>query len=201
MNVIKEHKPVLIVIAGPNGSGKTSVTFKLLHHEWMEDAIYVNPDIVAQEKFGDWNSPEAIMQSVKYCEELREKCLREKHSLIFETVLSIEDKVDFIRRAHETGFFIRLFFVCTKNPQINAARIAKRVMEGGHDVPIMKIISRYQKSIINCRKAALYADKTYLYDNSIDNQEVTPLCRMNFGELAKRYEEDLPEWAKLILNI
>lgn len=80
----KIHKPVLIVIAGPNGSGKTSVTSKLLHHEWMEDAIYVNPDIVAQEKFGDWNSPEAIMQSVKYCEQLREKCLAEKHSLIFE---------------------------------------------------------------------------------------------------------------------
>ena len=196
----KIHKPVLIVIAGPNGSGKTSVTSKLLHHEWMEDAIYVNPDIVAQEKFGDWNSPEAIMQSVKYCEHLREKCLAEKHSFIFETVLSVEDKVDFIRRAHEAGFFIRLFFVCTKTPQINAARIAKRVMEGGHDVPIMKIISRYQKSIINCRKAAQYADKTYLYDNSIDNQEVTPLYRMNFGKLAKQYVEDLPEWARLILG-
>ena len=196
----KMHKPVLIVIAGPNGSGKTSVTSKLLHHEWMEDAIYVNPDIVAQEKFGDWNSPEAIMQSVKYCEHLREKCLAEKHSLIFETVLSVEDKVDFIRRAHEAGFFIRLFFVCTKTPQINAARIAKRVMEGGHDVPITKIISRYYKSIANCGNAAQYADKTYLYDNSIDNQEVTPLYRMNFGKLAKQYVEALPEWARLILE-
>ena len=197
----KQHKPVLIVIAGPNGSGKTSVTSKLLHHEWMEDAIYINPDIVAQEKFGDWNSIEAVMKSVKYCEALREKCLQERHSLIFETVLSVEDKVDFIRRAHEAGFFIRLFFVCTKNPQINAARIAKRVMEGGHDVPIMKIISRYKKSVINCRKASMYADKTYVYDNSIDNHEVTPLFRMNFGNLAKQYEEELPEWAKLVLAL
>lgn len=48
-----EHKPVLIVIAGPNGSGKTSVTTHLLHHEWMEDAIYINPDMIAQERFGD----------------------------------------------------------------------------------------------------------------------------------------------------
>lgn len=197
----KQHKPVLIVIAGPNGSGKTSVTSKLLHHEWMEDAIYINPDIVAQEKFGDWNSIEAVMKSIKYCEALREKCLQERHSLIFETVLSVEDKVDFIRRAHEAGFFIRLFFVCTKNPQINAARIAKRVMEGGHDVPIMKIISRYKKSVINCRKASMYADKTYVYDNSIDNHEVTPLFRMNFGNLAKQYEEELPEWAKLVLAL
>lgn len=66
------HKPVLIIIAGPNGSGKTSVTSKILRHEWMENAIYINPDIIAQEKFGDWNSKEAIIQSVKYCETLRE---------------------------------------------------------------------------------------------------------------------------------
>ena len=43
-----EKKTVLIVIAGPNGSGKTSITKKILHHEWMEDATYINPDIIAQ---------------------------------------------------------------------------------------------------------------------------------------------------------
>ena len=50
------HKPVLIVIAGPNGSGKTSVTSKILHHEWMENVVYINPDLVAQERFGDWKT-------------------------------------------------------------------------------------------------------------------------------------------------
>ncbi len=98
------HKPVLIVIAGPNGSGKTSVTSKILHHEWMEDSIYINPDIIAQEKFGDWNSKDAIMKAVKFCEELREACLMERKSLIFETVLSVEDKIDYICRAIEAGF-------------------------------------------------------------------------------------------------
>ena len=70
--VANKHKPVLIVIAGPNGSGKTTITSKILRHEWMEDAIYVNPDQVAQERFGDWNSKEAVMQAVQYCEEQRE---------------------------------------------------------------------------------------------------------------------------------
>ena len=50
------HRPVLIVIAGPNGSGKTTITSKILRHEWLEDAVYVNPDQVAQDKYGDWNS-------------------------------------------------------------------------------------------------------------------------------------------------
>ena len=79
---LQERKPVLIVIAGPNGSGKTSITGEILHHEWMEDSVYINPDSVAQERFGDWNSREAIMQAVKYCEDWREQCLKEKQSLI-----------------------------------------------------------------------------------------------------------------------
>ncbi len=94
--VATAHKPVLIVIAGPNGSGKTTITTQILQHEWMENAIYINPDQIAKDKFGDWNSREAIMQSVKYCEQLREECLRQRRSLIFETVLSADDKLDYI---------------------------------------------------------------------------------------------------------
>ena len=51
--MVKEnHKPVLIVIAGPNGSGKTTITSKILKHEWLENALYINPDQVAQDRFG-----------------------------------------------------------------------------------------------------------------------------------------------------
>ena len=198
--VADKHKPVLIVIAGPNGSGKTTITSKILKHEWMEDAVYVNPDQVAQERFGDWNSKEAVMQAVEYCEKQRENCLLDGKSLIFETVLSSEDKVDFIRRAREAGFFIRIFFVATSHPSINAARIAQRVMEGGHDVPITKVISRYYKSILNCKRCATLADRTYIYDNSIDDTDARLLFRMTSGQLFKQYTDDIPEWAMTILK-
>lgn len=47
------HRPVLIIIAGPNGSGKTTITSQILHHEWLENSVYINPDQVAQERFAD----------------------------------------------------------------------------------------------------------------------------------------------------
>lgn len=43
-------RPILIVIAGPNGSGKTSITQKVLQHEWPENLTYINPYTIAFEK-------------------------------------------------------------------------------------------------------------------------------------------------------
>ncbi|MBQ6956068.1 MAG: zeta toxin family protein [Bacteroidales bacterium] len=193
------HRPVLIIIAGPNGSGKTTITSQIMHHEWLENSVYINPDQVAQERFGDWNSAEAVRQAAEYCADWRERCLADGQSMIFETVFSADDKLDFIRRAKQAGFFIRLFFVCTDSPMINAARIAGRVMKGGHDVPIAKIISRYQKSIINCKMATNIADRVYIYDNSVDGQEARILFRFSDGAIIKRYTDDIPLWAQVLM--
>lgn len=194
-----EHRPVLIVIAGPNGSGKTSVTSKILHHEWLEDSEYINPDNAARDIFGDWNNRDAVLNAANYCNEWRERCLAEHKSHIFETVMSASDKVDYIIRAKEAGFFIRLFFVSTVSPTINAKRVAQRVLEGGHDVPIPKIISRYDKSIANCKIVSEIVDRLYVYDNSIEDAEARLLFRLSDGNLTKRYVDDLPDWALTIL--
>ena len=191
-------KPILIVIAGPNGSGKTSTTRLVIKHEWTEQCVYINPDEIAQTKFGDWNDPNAVRKSVEYCEEWREQLLKEHKDFIFETVLSSDGKVDFLKRAKAEGYFIRMFFICTETPSINAARITKRVMEGGHDVPIQKIISRYLKAITNATKVATFADRAYFYDNSIDDQEARILFRTTDCKLAKQYTDSIPQWARTI---
>lgn len=195
-----KHLPELIVIAGPNGSGKTSITQKFLHHEWSDGTTYINPDQVAKDIFGDWNSNEAVLKAANYCAELREKCLAEKRSFVFETVFSAQDKIDFLFRAKQSGFFIRLFFIATNHPTINASRIAKRVMEGGHDVPINKIISRYKKSLVNCIYVKNLVDRLYVYDNSEDDVDARPLFRLSGGRLAKRYTDQIPVWAQQILD-
>ena len=194
------HKPELIIIAGPNGSGKTSITQKFLHHEWADGTIYINPDQIANDMFGNWNDSEAVLKAAKYCAELREKCLTERTSFVFETVFSAQDKIDFVLRAKQAGFFIRIFFISTSDPSINAARIAKRVMKGGHDVPISKIISRYNRSIQNCRIVAPIIDRLYLYDNSIDNIDARPLFRLSEGVIEKQYTDEIPQWAQSLYN-
>ena len=194
------RKPVLIVIAGPNGSGKTSTTRLVIKHEWADQCVYINPDEIAQTKYGDWNDVNAVRQAVEYCEEWREQLLHDHKDFIFETVLSSDGKVDFLKRAKEEGYFIRMFFICTESPTINAARIANRVMEGGHDVPIQKIISRYEKAIVNAVKVMRFADRAYFYDNSIDNQNAQLLFRTMEGHFAKRYKDSIPEWANKILQ-
>lgn len=88
-----DRRPVLCVVAGPNGSGKTSATIQLLSNEWAADALYINPDNIAQETFGDWNSPTAILKAAQVATEERYRCLAEKKDFVFETVLSSEENI------------------------------------------------------------------------------------------------------------
>jgi predicted ABC-type ATPase len=191
--------PLLIVIAGPNGSGKTSITKKILQHDWIEECEYINPDDIAKNIFGDWNNKEAVLKAAILSTKMREDFINAGKSLIFETVLSADDKVDFIKKAKEKGYFIRLFFVGTDSPTINASRITKRVMEGGHDVPISKIISRYSKSIANCCVCSTIVDRVYLYDNSVDFDEPKLLFRISDGKILKQYAH-INHWAVSVFN-
>jgi len=186
-------KPVLLVVAGPNGAGKTTVTTRLRDERWSDGVEYLNPDDVANDRFGDWNSPTATVQAAEWVTERREQLLAARAGIAFETVFSSPDKPLFVARAKAAGYFVRVFFIGTSDPRINAARVADRVFRGGHSVPIEKIISRHGKSIANLALALALADRVYVYDNSIDHVEARLCVRTRDGQLAKVYGE-LPEW-------
>jgi predicted ABC-type ATPase len=193
-------KPELVVVAGPNGSGKTTITRRVIQHAWGQGCLYLNPDEIAQHEFGGWDSPEASLQAAQKVALIREECLLSKRSLMFETVFSAPDKIEYIEKARVAGFFIRLFFICTDDPSINQRRIARRRGEGGHDVPGDKVISRYSKSIAQCAIAVKLVDRAYLYDNSIDDADPSLLFRTENGALKKVYRQPVNDWAKPILS-
>jgi predicted ABC-type ATPase len=72
-------------------------------------------------------------------------------------------------------------------------RVAGRVMDGGHTVPIEKIISRYRRSLANLPVAVALADRVYIYDNSVEDVEARLCARTLDGHLRKLYGE-LPSW-------
>lgn len=189
-------KPVLCIVAGPNGSGKTTTTEQLLKNEWGADSFYINPDNIAKEKYGDWNSSDAVLKAAREATRLRYECLEKGVDFVFETVFSSEEKMDFLRKAKEAGFFIRIFYVCTESPLININRIAQRYLNGGHEVPISKTISRYFGSLKNLKEAIKIADRVYLYDNSVDNSAPRLILRTSEGKIAKQYTDDIPLWVK-----
>lgn len=193
-----EQRPTLCVVAGPNGSGKTSTTIQLLQNEWSDGSLYINPDNIAQEKYGDWNSPEAVIKAAKDATCLRYECLENKRDFVFETVFSSEEKFEFIKKAKEMGFFVRLFFVCTNSPEVNIQRVTQRFLNGGHEVPISKIISRYYKSLLNMGQAISFVDRSYVYDNTVENRMPQLLYRTVNGKLFKQYVKDIPQWAQFL---
>ncbi len=180
-------RPVLIVVAGPNGSGKTSLTRDILAHRWIEGCHYINPDDIAQHRFGDWNDADAIRKAAREASRQRYDCLAQRMSCAFETVFSSPEKLEFLHRAKDAGFFVRMFFVGTDGPEINAMRVARRVMGGGHDVPIRKIIDRFNRSMANLAAAVPLCDRVYVYDNSVDRRNAALQFRTVDGLVEKTY--------------
>jgi predicted ABC-type ATPase len=118
---------------------------------------------------------------------------RRGQGLAFETVFSSFSKVDFIERAKAQEYFVRVFFIGTNDPRINAARVAGRVMAGGHTVPIEKIVTRYARPTANLPAAIRIADRVYLYDNSEDGAEARLCLRTQESSIRKIYRQ-LPDW-------
>lgn len=200
-------KPRLLLIAGPNGSGKTSITEQLyeLKHKWMAGCEYINPDTIAQTEFDGWNDVASILKAAQEAERRRWKCLEEGRDFAFETVLSAPDKVAFVREAKQRGFFVRIFFVGTESPRININRVGIRYLEGGHCVPMEKIVSRYHKSMANILELATIADRVYFYDNSVDlpkgvEPEWVPVFRTINGVCSEKYSRPQQAWARDIYD-
>lgn len=150
-----ERKPMILVLAGPNGSGKTTIT---TYFETV--GTYTNADeLVMQTGISNQEAAELVDQR-------RYESIRKREDFTFETVLSSEYKLDILRTAKKNGYFIKCVFVLTADPSINILRVDARVAAGGHPVEKDKIVSRYYKALANIPELMELCDILHVYDNT-----------------------------------
>jgi predicted ABC-type ATPase len=94
----------------------------------------------------------------------------ERESFAVETTLSGKNYLQMMQYAKgiDRGFEVVLIYIGTESVEINLARIAGRVLAGGHNVPEMDVRRRYLRSLQNLPAAAGIADRVLLFDNTDD---------------------------------
>lgn len=174
-----EDRRLLVVIAGHNGAGKTTI-----YRERFADAlgphlaIHINPDEVEQDiafNQGEHNLPklELTKLAAKEAANLRQKCLNQDTSFSFETVLSDpnQNKIGFMDEARHRGYLVVLIAVGLDSIELSKERVAIRYARGGHNVPEEKIVARYERVLLNFAHGAKVSTLAIFLDNSEERSE------------------------------
>lgn len=122
---------------------------------------------------------------------LRREWMTHGESFTFETVMSHQTRVTMLGAAQRRGYRTYLYYICTDDPVISAARIANRVSQGGHDVPRPLVEDRYRRSLALLPRAIRLSSRAYLFDNSGTAPRF--IAEYDTGKLV-RIAEDLPRW-------
>jgi predicted ABC-type ATPase len=180
--------PDLYLLAGPNGAGKTTFYELVLAATGLD---FINADQIAALR---WPGDE-VARAYDAAEEaaaVRERYLADRRSFITESVFSHRSKVDLVTRAVEVGYRVRLRVLIVP-ADLSVARVAQRVLEGGHDVPEDKIRQRHERLWAHVVDAIDTAYETRVYDSSGQSgQDFVEVARYQYGAMlgGPRW----PEW-------
>ncbi len=147
--------PEVVVFAGPNGSGKSTITR-------MAKVVgeYINADDIKSTTLC------SDMEAALKAEQLREEMIAQKKDFTFETVLSTDRNLILLKKAKNSGYFVRGIYVLTIDPQINISRVNAREALGGHGVPKDKIVTRYNRALKLIPELVEVCDILHIYDNT-----------------------------------
>ena len=187
-------KKQLWLLAGANGVGKSTFYRMLLAPEGIS---FINADLIAKQIAPD--EPEASSyEAATIAAKLRSSFLHKGLSFCFETVFSHPSKIDFVAEAKSLGYEIILVYIQLQSPELNLARVAQRVSEGGHSVPEEKVLSRIPRTMVYIHDVLPLVDIARIYDNSSRETPFISVADLRGGRL-KKIIDPVPEWAEEIL--
>jgi len=143
----------LYILAGANGSGKSTISKVLLPAEGI---VYVNPDDIARE-LNPADPPAAKIEAGKETLRRIDALLEKGESFAVESTLSGVAYVAMIDKAKRLGYDVTIAYVFVDSPEMCVERIRVRVKNGGHDVPTEDVLRRYRRSKENF--ISIYAPK------------------------------------------
>ena len=186
----------LFILAGANGSGKTSLYRKI--KGVLGDMPFVNADEMLKELTGANNPTDA-----KFGQELAnnkiETCFSKEESFCFETVFSHESKIELIKRAKLLGYTVSIYFTHLNDPAQNIIRVKRRFELGGHDVPEEKILSRIPRTLENVKSALHLVDEFYLFENDYSSGHYLVAHKKPLSTIV--INVNAPAWAKDMVRI
>lgn len=185
--------PHVIVIAGANGAGKSTIAPFLLRDK-LGIVEFVNADVLAQGLSAF--SPETVaITAGKIMLQRLNKLAESNHNFAFETTLSTRSFLPRLKKMREDGYEFTLIFLCLANAELAVSRVAERVKQGGHNIPTQAIKRRFEKGLRNFfRLYQPIADNWYFYDNS-DIEKLSLIARGNLLKIETVVEPDI--WRKL----
>jgi predicted ABC-type ATPase len=161
-----KSRPVLFVLAGVNGAGKSSIGGHLLRTLGMD---WYNPDAFARELRANTGCEQVAANAMAWDEGMRRLALAiaRKSSFAFETTLGGNTVPAKIRAAADTHDVL-VWFVGLASPEQHVARVALRVAAGGHAIPEAKIRERWPAALANLIALMPSIAHLRVYDNSVD---------------------------------
>ena len=136
------EKNVLYIVAGANGTGKSTLASELLPSENLE---YLNADDIAKKICPNDIESVKIKAGKIVFKKLNEYLLK-KQSFALETTLSGKIHVNIIKKAKELNYNVILIYSYLDSPILCEKRIKIRVLNGGHNIPKNDIIRRFYRS-------------------------------------------------------
>ncbi len=186
--------PVLHVLAGPNGSCKSTFVARVLQP--VTHLPFVNADEIAAERWPGEELEHAYQASRAAADQRRQRLARGE-SFITETVFSHHSKVALVTQAVALGYLVNLHVMLVP-ADLAVARVAERVRRGGHQVPEEKIRERYARLLKLIVEARALADRSSFYDNSRANSPFRLVATYERGRLVG--EADWPAWTPTVLT-
>ena len=163
--------PKLYIIAGCNGAGKTTASFTILPAV-LGCKEFINADEIAK-GLSPFQPESVAVQAGRIMLARMDELLQKGETFAFETTLATKSYKQKIEWAQANGYEVTLLFFWLDSPNIAKKRVAQRVAEGGHNIPLETIERRYYNGIANL--FTIYIDMVnicYIFDNSEGRKEL-----------------------------